>query len=132
MPDIDGKRKFFDIKSQIYFDVECIDPPNACEELIQIGRFNFYKHSFEKANAFLFKALAQNPSWIVIDEIGKLEIENKGLYPSVKEILNSYYRKPSSFKLLIVIRQELKELALSYLHIEDYTLIHDLKRLSAR
>ncbi len=76
MPDINGKRKFFDIKNQIYFDAECTDPSDAHQALIQVGRFFFYKPAFEKANAILLKALVQKPSWIVIDEIGKLEIEN--------------------------------------------------------
>ncbi len=129
MPDINGKRKFLDIKNQIYFDAECTDPSDAHQALIQVGRFFFYKPAFEKANAILLKALVQKPSWIVIDEIGKLEIENMGLYFSVKKIITSYYSNAWPFKLLIVMRKDIKAAAISHFHIKDHMLIHDLQNL---
>ncbi len=128
MPDVNGKRSFLGIKNQIYFDAECLDPVNTHEALIQVSHFFFYKHAFEKANTILLEALVEQPSWIVIDEIGKLELKGKGLYYSVNKIIDSYSQSSKS-KLLIVIRESLTQDAISHFHIKEYTIINDLKSL---
>ena len=47
-PDVDGKRKVFDISTKTYFDFETNNTPQS-EELISVGRFHFNKSAFAQA-----------------------------------------------------------------------------------
>ena len=107
MPDINGSRKIFDVRSREIFDIECADAINTKEPLITAGRFHFYTTAFEKANSILINALNHEPAWLVIDEAGKLELENKGFYSSIVRALEIYDNNEMTGNLLITVRDSL-------------------------
>ena len=72
-------------------------------ELLQIGRFSFSLAGFEKAAAIIRQYL-QHPGWLIIDEIGPLEIKGLGFNAVYKEVLAT--RKE---RTLIVVRESLAE-----------------------
>ncbi len=126
MPDINGKRNILDIKTAATFEIECSDPENTDKELVNIGRYYFYWEAFEKANSMLLQEITQMGDWLIIDEVGKLEIIGKGFYPAVKAIITA-----ASYKnLLLVVREGLCEAVVSFFKITDYKLINDLDDLN--
>jgi nucleoside-triphosphatase THEP1 len=131
MPDINGSRKIMNIKTGDVFDAECMEPENTDEELLQVGRFSFYASAFNKANELLLENISHSLSWLVIDEVGKLELGKKGLFPSVESAVNQY-QFTSGKKAIFVIRDTLVESAISFFNITEYTLIHDLFQQSRR
>ena len=79
------------------------------EESVSVGPFLFSKAVLDNSHKEIQNA--KNYDWIIIDEIGPLEIRKKqGYEPAVSQILN--LRKSEAFKntkFVIVVRPSLKE-----------------------
>lgn len=105
-PRIDGQRYVQRISSGVYRRIE-ISNPAANESIISIGHYRFSAAVFRWARKELLSCL-QIPSlqWLVVDEIGPLELQGQGLEPAVSEILKCCREAPS-FRLLLIIRQSL-------------------------
>ncbi len=129
MPDINGSRKILDIKTKAIFDIECTDAEHARESITTIGRFNFYTASFEKANSILLNALIHKPDWLIIDEAGKLELDGKGFYKSIKEAVHIYDTE-SRGALLITVRDSLCTEVIKFFKLSEYRVIHQLEELA--
>ena len=54
----------------------------------KIGPYIFSKTTFAWARKILLGCMDKNPEWLVIDEIGLLELDGRGLGPAVTEIFN--------------------------------------------
>ena len=123
-----GKRYFFKIKTKEEFEFEV---ETEIEEIIQIGNFKFLKSAFEKANDYLISiALKTENKYIIIDEIGKLELKNEGLHPSAKKIIPEFEFNKSEH-LILVVRDYLMEDVLIKYNISQYRTIKkkDLEKL---
>lgn len=127
MPDIDGSRKILDLHTMDIFDIECTDTINTKEALTSVGRYYFYTASFEKANAILTNAISQNPSWLVIDEAGKLELEGKGFFNAIIKAVEFFNN--ASENLLITVRDSLCEEVIAFFKITNYKIIHNIEDL---
>jgi nucleoside-triphosphatase THEP1 len=99
-PVIDGKRFFMDAHSRNKFKMEADEIE---KEIFSIGRFNFSKAAFEKAIKVIRQSINKN-GWLVIDEIGPLELRKEGFYNVVKEVF-----KDHSSQLLFIARDGLVE-----------------------
>ena len=126
MPDINGSRKFLNLDKKEIFDAECVDITNTNLSITSIGKFNFYMDAFEKANSILMRALNRNPDWLVIDEVGKLELGGKGFYTSVAEAIKTYADKNKKGDLLLTVRDSLCEEVIVFLNIKNYKIISSL------
>ncbi|HEY6062429.1 MAG TPA: nucleoside-triphosphatase [Chitinophagaceae bacterium] len=98
-PVINGKRIFMNAHTREQFPMEA----GGEEEVLAIGRFIFSKAGFDKAIQIIRNAM-NTEGWLVIDEIGPLELEGKGFYDIVNEIL--MLRKN---KMILVVRSGLAE-----------------------
>jgi nucleoside-triphosphatase THEP1 len=125
MPDIDGQRNIHNIQTKENFIIQCDNPANAKETLVNIGRYHFYATAFEEANSILLQAASIEQDWLVIDEVGKLEMEEKGFYPAVQEIINTKKYK----NLLLVVRDSLCGQVISFFKISNANIIHGLNEL---
>lgn len=123
MPDVAGGRQFYHIASDLYIPVEVANPKTFEGSIISVGKYHFSASAFTSANAILMNAWKQQPHWLVIDEIGKLELNGEGLFPSFSGILPSYHQCPSSTNLLIVVRDSLYETVVSTFRIGEHQLI---------
>lgn len=120
-PDVDGKRKLYDVSGKVYYDLQL----NEGQEGMRIGRFVFDRQAFEKARQVLERSLATTAEWIVIDEIGRLELDrNEGLEPTVGN-LTSQFKQGShpDKKLLLVIRDYLLDDAIKQYQLNDATVL---------
>ncbi len=128
MPDMNSSRKFLNIATGEIFDAECTQP-FASKELVEIGKFQFYTSAFQKANNILLASAKTNPQYLVVDEVGKLELNEKGFYPAIKRLLSIYETVENYPFLLLVIRADLLEIIIRKLQIGNFTVIHSLDEL---
>jgi len=126
MPDINGSRKILDLHTKEIFDIECTDRVNTNEHLTTVGKFHFYTAAFEKANLIISTALKQNPGWLVIDEVGKLELDGKGFFPAIKEVADFYSNSNTSSNLLMTVRDSLCADVIECFNLNTCKIIHRL------
>ena len=127
MPDIEDKRKIFNLQTKEIVELECTDPDNCAEELIQVGRFYFYAAVFRQVNAILLQSLEAGPDWLVVDEVGKLELNRAGFFDALIEIITAHQNKTTASKILLVVRENLCDEVIGFFKIEDYMKVSDLK-----
>ena len=127
MPDINGCRKILDINSREIFDIECTDAANTNEPLTTVGRFHFYTAAFKKANSILINSMAQNPCWLVIDEVGKLELEGKGFFNAIIKAMSFYNDIQTGGNLLMTVRESLCDEVISFFNIKNYKVVDQLE-----
>jgi len=120
-PDIEGKRKLLKIDSGLNYDLQLPDDAEG----IKIGKFNFSEYTFAIAREWLKEAKENKYNWFVIDEIGRLEInENKGLEPALNNLLNDFKHQVYNTKLLLVIRDYLLNDVLKHYQITHFEVLN--------
>lgn len=75
------------------------------DKVVQIGDYSFFKDTLDWAREVVDKGFKNNPEWLIIDEVGKLEMQDKGIEPVISKIINS--KKRTLTKVLIVVRDSL-------------------------
>jgi nucleoside-triphosphatase THEP1 len=124
-PDTDGIRMLYDIKAKKYYDMQL--PEGSKEESISVGKFLFSKKAFEHAKHLLSDTSAD---WVIIDEAGKLEIEqDTGLEPELSDAIDFFKKSNSAGKLILVIRDTLIEKAIKKYDLGRVEIVHSLKEL---
>ncbi len=121
-PDIDSKRMLYAISTAEFFPLEV--PADAIDQ-IQIGRFYFSTTTFEMANELLLKEARENRDLLIIDEVGKLEMENKsGFEPALSNIISLYRQQSGTSKLLLVVRDTLLNAAIEHYELADAEIVN--------
>ncbi len=128
MPDMDGNRKMYSIQDSSFFEVSCQPSFAIQENVISIGRYTFYKEAFNKANAIITSALTSSVEWILIDEVGKLEINGNGFSPAVKKAVKAAAAKTFKGHLLLVVRDTLLNEVVKEFGIEKYEVLSVLPK----
>ncbi len=101
-PVIDEKRFIYHIGSKTLKPLET----TSTNSMI-IGNYKFSLDTFEWAKEALLNCLDKQPEWIVIDEIGPLELKGKGLEPAITTILS--VQNKTNCKIVCVVRQNILE-----------------------
>ncbi len=96
-PVVDGKRMFMNAHNRQLFLMEAKEGET---ETLSVGRFIFGKANFEKAIQIIRDGIDKK-GWLVIDEIGPMEIRGEGFSHVVKEVLAK--RKHN---ILLVVRDK--------------------------
>lgn len=96
-PVVDGKRVFMNAQNRQLFLMEARDGE---QEILQVGRFTFSKTNFDRATKIIRDNMHQ-PGWLVIDEIGPMEIRGEGFHDLLQEVIAE--RKG---KILLVVREK--------------------------
>lgn len=99
-PIIDDKRKFVNVFSNAVFDMEA---NNEEKDILLIGKYRFSLKAFDRAKQILLQSLPSTINYLIIDEIGFLEIKGEGFYECVKTIL----KKNIDQKIILVVRKNL-------------------------
>ena len=113
-PVVNGKRFFMDARTKKQFQMEANDNE---KETISIGRFDFSKVSFEKAIKIVRDEMNKK-GWLVIDEIGPLELRKEGFHNVIRQVLKS-----SSSQLLFVVREGLVDKVTELFELEQFDII---------
>lgn len=118
-PIINGKRYITRIKSR---NSKLLDYDGKGDNvnLTTIGNKCFFSSSFEWGRKELYNAYLQKPNWLIIDEIGPLELKGEALEPIVNEILQDCIS--SNINIILVIRKSLLDVVIEHykLNINGY------------
>jgi nucleoside-triphosphatase THEP1 len=120
----DGMRYFLKIKSRQKLKLE-VQPDSTMpsDNILEIGPFQFLKSAFDEANNYLLQANEiRDFKYLIIDEIGKLELKNKGLYNAAKVLIPAFVLNEYSH-LLLVIRKSLLDEVLMHYKITHYSVL---------
>jgi nucleoside-triphosphatase THEP1 len=117
-PVIDGKRVFMDAHSKNQFEMEA---DGTDVEIISVGRFRFSKLAFEKAIQIINDSVNKK-GWLVIDEIGPLELRKEGFYDVIKKSLEDHPNQ-----LLFVVRENLVDKTIMFFELKQPEIINKEK-----
>jgi nucleoside-triphosphatase THEP1 len=123
-PVVNGKRFFMNAQTNERFPMEAAEYD---DDILAVGRFIFSKAGFEKAIQVIRDAVDKK-GWLVIDEIGPIELRGEGFSELLKEILA--IRKE---KIVLIVREGLVEKVKEQFIIQDAEIITDIsviKKLS--
>jgi nucleoside-triphosphatase len=112
-----NKRMFYDLSTHESFSMEAKEG----EESMKIGKYNFSIDSFKRAVRIIAEGIENNSGFLVIDEIGPLELENKGFNKILRKILSTENRE---FSLVLVIRDTMVDDVLKQFGIKNYSLLN--------
>ncbi len=115
-PIIDEKRFIYNIASRTLKMLE--SPSNSTDEkVIKIGNYRFSKDVFLWAQNALLNSLDKNLEWLIIDEIGPLELDGNGLEPIITRIFKG--SEKFSGKILCVVRDSMIDKFIEHYKLED-------------
>jgi nucleoside-triphosphatase THEP1 len=104
-PVIDGKRYLLNIDSNEKRMLEVSGKRNQ-KDSITVGKYKFAKSVFEWGCEVIANSIAENPEWIVIDEVGPLELQGEGLAKAVNKVF-SHQNILVRTNLVLVVRDYL-------------------------
>ncbi|MEJ2542537.1 MAG: nucleoside-triphosphatase [Calditrichaceae bacterium] len=115
MPVINNKRY---IKYISTGDLQQLESDSNNPDLVQtIGKYKFQTDVFEHAQNYLLSLIDKKLEWIIIDEIGFLELNGQGFEPAVTKLILDMNTKEAT-NILLVIRDYLKEDVLEYYKLD--------------
>jgi nucleoside-triphosphatase THEP1 len=122
-PDINGLRKLYDISSKKMYDFQ-LKLSDTSGSITQICNYSFDDNIFKIARELLMDSVKMSFDYVIVDEIGKLELHKKsGLEPAVSAIIHHYNVKTNKGKLLLVIRDYLLEESIKHYKLEEAVLL---------
>jgi len=123
-PDHEDLRQLFRLSTKEVIPFEIKDPKN---EVVQsIGKFHFYNAAFAQAIQWVKEDL-KNPEiqWIIIDEMGKLELLEKGFHTLLPLIKDN-----SQLNYILVVRESLLSEIIAFYELVNPKIIR-IKDLSS-
>ncbi len=123
-PDSPDGRTIYDLatKQSVRFEA---DDTTEDAWIIAVGKFRFLREAFLQAQKILAEASQADPDWLVIDEVGKLELEQQmGFEPGLTQIVRDYQAGKKG-KLLLVIRDSLLEKAVNHYQLQKAEVIQN-------
>ena len=115
-PVIDGKRFIYHIGSRTLKILEA-EGTLSEHELIIIGKYKFRQSVFDWAQNILLNCMDKKLDWLIIDEIGPLELGGKGLEPAISKIINQIDELNGN--LLCVIRDSILEEFINHFKLQS-------------
>jgi nucleoside-triphosphatase THEP1/ABC-type thiamin/hydroxymethylpyrimidine transport system permease subunit len=122
-PVIDGKRILMNTRTRLAISMEA--GPEE-KEVLTVGRFVFSKNNFDIAVQIIRDATVEE-GWLVIDEIGPLELRGEGFADALKEVLVSGNKEQ---KILLVVRGGMVEKVKEYFQIRNAVVISSMSELN--
>jgi len=113
-PVINGERCLLHISS---LESHPLESPANKKDQVKIGRFTFSQKVFLWAQERLSTIDSLNINWLVIDEIGPLELQGYGFEPAITSLLRRYSQ--TEINILMVIREGLVEKVLDHYLIAE-------------
>ena len=95
------------------------------KDFVSVGKYRFSTQAFRHANEVIINGSSLAGAQIVIDEIGPLELQGKGFYNTLSQLLSL---NDPAFDLLLVIRENLVEKVIAHFNIamHNIRIIHTL------
>lgn len=119
-PDIGNSRVLINPENAAVVNFQVTDV-NMESSIVQIGRFNFRKSAFDEAGLWTIGQINRGLPFVVIDEIGKLELKNKGFHSLIQQMI-ILHKENQSF--LFVVRDYLVEDVISHYQLQDVHMLN--------
>ncbi len=129
-PDIGGLRYAHFLATKQWQSFETQNPTEIAAT-ISIGKFNFFQSTFHYMQESLLTDLSSGKEWIVIDELGKLEVKGEGLAPTAQQVITAVQANKAQSNLILMIREELLSTAIEVFDIEQPIIIRRVEELSS-
>ncbi|HEX8386336.1 MAG TPA: nucleoside-triphosphatase, partial [Rubricoccaceae bacterium] len=114
-PDVDGRRHLLSLASGETRPLEADAPADP----VAVGRFTFDGAVFAWARAELATACRAAPATLIVDEVGPLELDGRGLEPAV----GAAVRLAASTRVVLVVREGLLDRVLDHYGVRDHARI---------
>jgi len=125
-PDMEGLRHVYTLHDRKLHPFQmAADAGDA----VRIGRFFFANSAFELIRATLLADLQRNCGWIIIDEIGPLELKGEGYEPAAGEVIGKFQKGEVTGNLLLVVRSPLLEEVMERYGLEECGVVHSREEL---
>ena len=121
-PVIDDKRYLLDINSYEKRILE-VSGKRDHEGVITVGKYKFAKSVFEWGCEVIINSIEENPEWIVIDEVGPLELQGEGLAKAVNRVF-SHQNILGRTNLVIIVRDYLMTDFLNHYSLTEKDIIY--------
>jgi nucleoside-triphosphatase THEP1 len=118
-PVVAGKRVFMNAQTKEQFPMEATGE----EETLVVGRFVFSKAGFDKAIQIIRDAISKE-GWLVVDEIGPLELKGQGFCEILKKVLA--VRKEN---IVLIVREGMAEQVKKYFNIDEAEQVKNISAL---
>ncbi len=115
-PVVDSRRCLYNIFTRQLKILE-LDPSGDEKNFDAIGKYKFSRDTFAWAQKLLLSCLSKELDWLIIDEIGPLEIEGKGFEPALSKILSEHEKFYGN--ILIVVRKGLFQKVKAHYHLAN-------------
>ena len=112
-PISDGKRYLVNIQSDEKRKLE-IDSGSSQKNVIKVGKYIFDKSVFEWACEIILGSIKSNPDWLIIDEVGPLELQDEGLAKAVNKVFSEKDYLLKTNVVFVVREQLLNEFLIHY------------------
>lgn len=110
-----GKRMLFSLPEKVYAPFESVQ---ASEYTLAVGRFHLLKSTFDQMNNQLINQSGALFEWLIIDEVGPLELREGGIYPGLMYVLHH-----SVTPLLLVVRAGLVQQVVDKFKLEKVEIV---------
>jgi nucleoside-triphosphatase THEP1 len=115
-PVVEDKRFIYHIGSRTLKLLEATDLTPKSSVVVS-GKYKFNNDVFVWAKNLLLECLNKNLDWLVIDEVGRLELNGKGLEPVIGYIINNH--KKFDGNIALVVRDSLLEKFVERFNLEN-------------
>jgi nucleoside-triphosphatase THEP1 len=117
----EGLKVLYDLAEKKYHPLQIDAASHSTVVCITIGKYLFSQAAFLTGRQILEQAAQQNQGWLIIDEIGPLELDGQGFEPAAGRIIRQYVARKRSSNLLLVIRDTILHRVLDYYGIAIYS-----------
>ncbi len=130
-PDLEGVRHLFTLRDRRMHPFQVREQTVPSEELVTICRYHFSASTFALARQMLIEDALRPMPWLVVDEVGKLELQGLGHEPALSEVIRMHHTGVYRGKLLLVVRTELLGDVMEKYRLHSATVLSDLRALTA-
>lgn len=112
-PKINGRRFFMDAYTGEKFEMDAAENE---VDVLRVGKYVFSIEAFNRAREIVKIAGKQKNVWLIIDEIGQLELKGEGFNSELKNLLLT---KDDSLLVILVVRDTLLKEVSDFYGISD-------------
>jgi nucleoside-triphosphatase THEP1 len=117
-PDIDGLRVLYNVKTKTFIPWQKAAHESGGD--VVVGRFSLDPEGFQTAKKWLEEALTDPEiRYIILDEVGQLELEGKGWGPWLLSALDRIGDKT----LVIIVRRPLLDEVINYYGLDEVSVV---------
>ncbi|MFN5347708.1 MAG: NTP transferase domain-containing protein [Bacteroidota bacterium] len=117
-PDVNGQRMIYILNERRVVPFQIVNKENE----ISIGKFTFDKNVFNKACDSLVDKSTLDNEFVIVDEVGPLELKEQGYFHSLKILLENWTNKREG-TLILVVREHLVNEVISKFNLKNTSII---------